>query len=775
MKALRLATGHEVRKTPPQVMDHTKLLYDIGELHNLVSGSASIEAFLQQIVGMVAGHLQADVCSIYVYDEESDRLVLKATHGLDPSAVDSVRLRLGEGLTGSALKDLKPLCVTEASKHPSYRHFAGIREEEFETFLAVPLRRGITRIGVLALQRRKKRRFTDSEIMACQAVASQLSTIIENAKFVMGLHMPRDEGAPPQSPEDLSFVRGQVAAEGYAYAPAYILDKELTLAAFARRSFEHTYNLAELAAAVAATEKQLDALEQQVEETLTDAASLIFATHLLLLKDQEFIGAVEQRVKDGQNPPQAIMHVAQHIIETLQASRNPFVREKVQDVEDLVVRLMANLVGEVEERSGYRHRIVIAPDLYPSDLLKLSSEQAAGIIVVSGGVTSHLAILARSLALPAVIADNADLLRVPDRTPILLDAETGNIYVKPSAEVVESFEARNRARDAVKAQHRDVKPETRSKDGTRIHLMANINLLSDLTLAREVHCEGVGLYRTEFPFIIRSTLPTEEEQYVGYRRLVEGIPGKPVTFRTLDIGGDKVLSYFKTRKEENPCLGMRSIRFSLCNREFFSQQIRAMLRAGVGADFRIMFPMISSLEEFLDAREVVYECIAALRKAGIPHHEKPAIGMMVELPSVVDLIEDFAPEVDFFSIGTNDFIQFMLGVDRTNEHVASFYLPHHPSVLRALAKVVRAVIRLDKEISVCGDMAHHTEYVPFLLGIGVRTLSLDAAYVPRVQDAIAHIDIAGARALAEAVLRESRTPRIARLLLGAGGAGFPPR
>jgi phosphotransferase system enzyme I (PtsP) len=743
-------------------MDHTKLLYDIGELNNLFAGSISVPAFLQQTVVMVAEHMGADVCSIYLYDEETHTLSLKATHGLDPSSVDKVSLCLGEGLTGTALKELRPICVTDAARHPGYRHFPGINEEAFQNFLAVPIRRGITRIGVLVLQREKRRRFRDEDVMACQAAASQLANVIENARFLLAIHAPRAEGPAPAVPEDLDLVRGHVACEGYACAPTCVVDRETTYDGLRRRRFSAAYDLPAFRRAVAATERQLEELQERVEETLTDAASLIFATHLLLLKDHEFTGAMAQRIENGENAPEAILRVTEHYHDVLRASRNPYVREKVQDVEDLVLRIMANLTGESEEFAGYGGRIVIARQLFPSDLLAMASERTSGVVLVSGGVTSHLSILARSLGIPMLITETRDLLEIPDGTRALLDGETGLLYVDPAPEVLAEFESRNDARDTTPA----VAAETRTKDGTPVHLMANINLARDLKLAVQSKCEGIGLYRTEFPFIIRKTLPTEEEQYVAYQRVVEALPGKPVTFRTLDIGGDKVLSFFHDPNEQNPCLGMRSIRFSLRHTEFFAQQIRAILRAGLGADLRIMFPMIGSVEDFIAARQVLHDCMDDLAENAVPHHDHPQIGMMVELPSVIACISAFAEEADFFAIGTNDLIQFILGVDRTNEHVARFYVPHHPSVLRALDTVVRAAGAAGRGVSVCGDMARETQYLPFLLGIGIRTLSLDARYVPRVQAAIARIDLADAQATAEAALRETRTAEIARLLLG---------
>jgi phosphotransferase system enzyme I (PtsP) len=294
--------------------------------------------------------------------------------------------------------------------------------------------------------------------------------------------------------------------------------------------------------------------------------------------------------------------------------------------------------------------------------------------------------------------------------------------------------------------------------------MANINLISDVSLAKEFLCEGVGLYRTEFPFIVRSDFPTEEEQYVAYRRLVTEMAGKPVTFRTLDIGGDKVLSYYPFPDEQNPSMGMRSIRFSLDNQPIFLQQIRAILRAGTDADLRVMFPMIASLDDFRRARAILRDAQSQLEKEKLAYNHSPKVGMMVELPCVIPVIEAMAKEADFFSIGTNDLIQFMLGVDRTNEKVEGYYLPHHPAILRAIRDVVVAAGRFERDVSICGDMAHEIAYLRLLVGMGVRILSVEPIYIPQIQRMLSEIDIEQARSLADQALTLGSVEDIEKLL-----------
>lgn len=745
-------------------MSNIELLCDISELNHLFRDSANVENLMQQTVDMVASHMKVDVCSIYTYDEDDKILMLKATRGLTIRSVGNVCMKLSEGLTGKALKELRTIRVAKASSHPDYKYFADTDEEMFEVFMAVPILRGITRIGVLVLQRKNKNPFTENDELTCKAVASQLANIIENARFLMAMHVPAEHKAQPADREEIKFIKGKPASKGFAHAQARIVDKHKRFAELLKRDYEQSYGVEDFENAVIATAGQLEQLQNQVEEKLSDAASLIFASHLMILKDNEFVGTMKKLIAEGNNAPDAVLRIAKEYIDVFTASEDDYFREKVQDVEDLTVRLVANLIGHVEEMVDYNNCIVIARELFPSDLLRMSSESVRGIILVSGGVTSHLSILARSLQIPMVIANQTELMTIKEHADVLIDAEIGNVYIDPTDEIVARFDERNKSYELILAQKPHVKPATFTRDGTEISLMANINLLSDITNAQDPFCRGVGLYRTEFPFIIRNDFPSEQEQYITYKRLVEGMAPKPVTFRTLDIGGDKVLSYYHHAREQNPGMGMRSIRFSLQNKDVFGKQIRAILRAGAGADIRIMFPMISSLEEYLEARELVYLCSQELKGRDIEHNQSPQIGMMIEIPSVLNLIDAFAKVVDFFSIGTNDFIQFMLGVDRTNENVESFYIPHHPAVLRGIDSIAKSAVREGKDVSICGDMAHQGEYIPFLLATGIRILSVDPAYLPEIQQIIQEIDLNVAEQTAQKILAETSVAGIGKLL-----------
>jgi phosphotransferase system, enzyme I, PtsP len=744
-------------------MEHTQLLCNISELNHLFRENISIEYLLERIVDLICSHMQTSVCSIYLYDQSNKRLTLRASHGLSPESINKVSLELGEGITGTALKEMRAISVHKASSDPRYKHFAGINEEQYDNFLAVPIHRGIERIGVIVLQREKKKKFTENDILACRAVSSQLANMIENVRFIMDIHEQHANTAAEAKPVD-KVIRGRSAAKGFAVSGLEIYDQDRDFKRYKKLSYDKNFSIKDFHDAITATAEQLKSLQKKVEQKLNDAAAMIFTSHLMILQDRAFTGEIETLISEGQNPPVAVITVAEKYINLFSQAENSFVREKVQDVEDLSVRIIKNIIREKEESLELRGKIVAARDLFPSELLRLSSEEVGGIILVSGGVTSHLSILARSLQVPMVIANDPAIMQVDEGTQVLLDADSGNIYFSPEEEVIREFERRNKERLEISAAGREVKPQTYTADGTRVTILANINLLSDLKQAREVKCEGIGLYRTEFPFIIRSDFPSEQEQYITYKRLIDGVGDKPVIFRTLDVGGDKVLSYYHDAKEMNPAIGLRSIRFSLQNIEVFEDQIKAILRAGSNGDIGIMFPMISSLEEFETARAIVEECKQQLKKRGEEHISNPKIGLMLELPSLVEIIDDVVRESDFISIGTNDFIQFMVGVDRTNEKVSEFYIQHHPAVMRALRRIVETANRHGKPVSMCGSMAGDQAFLPFLLGIGLRTLSISPSYIPEAQSVIEKIDISRAQKLADDVCRTPRIAEIAKLL-----------
>lgn len=734
-------------------MDHLNLLLNIGQLDWVFKGRSSIEKLLGNIVVMVARHMQADVCSIYIYDEAKGELVLRANTGFKPQVIGKIRLKAGEGIAGTVFEKNEPVCIADGFTHPNFRYFKGTEEERYKAFLSVPIFSVAAPIGVIMLQRQENNRFKNSDIKALQIVASQLATVLENVRIIISLQgaAPGESIRDKKELLDSVFLKGKAASRGYAYAKAALAIGTERFHEMAAQTFGKKYGLADLKKALAKTEKELETLQKLVEDKLSDAASMIFTSHLLILKDKSFLAAMTTPVQKGKNAPDAVIAAGQKYITLFAASPVPYMREKVHDIEDLVTRLIRNLAGKEARLPPVRHRIVIATNLYPSDLLKLSSEEVKGIVLLSGGVTSHVSILARSLQIPMVIVNDPVANTISDGDHILLDAEIGNIYINPDKGIIQEFKDRIDDQAAVKPPP-VMKPFTRTKDGVRIKLMANVNLLKDLELLSQLSCDGIGLYRSEFPFIIRKNFPTEEEQFFIYRKVVLGAPSKDVTFRTLDIGGDKIPAYWESSNTGNSFLGLRSIRFSLAHQDIFTQQIRAILRAGADCNLKIMFPMISSLEEFGQAKDIVMACIDELNRSDDVFNDHPRVGMMVEVPAVIEIIEEFARIVDFFSIGTNDLVQYMLAVDRTNEEVSEYYIPHHPAVLRAIKRVAVAAVACGKEVSVCGDMANNANYLQFLIGCGIRTLSMNPIYLAENQKIIGGIHVAKAETLTKRLL-----------------------
>lgn len=750
--------------------DNVDLICNIAELAGLFKRSSSLEDFLQTVVSIVAFHMRSAVCSVYLYDEDSRELVLTATQGLSPNSIGQVRLKIGEGLTGLALKELRPIREGRGSRNPNFKLIPGIREEQYQAFLAVPIVRGLDRVGVLVLQDPVENYFDENDTKALQAIAAQLAATIENAKLLITLHQMEGKqalGAPApartESPES-NFIRGTPASAGIAIGKVTVFGAERDHFEVVSTDASRAWTISDFHRSLAKTEQQLEALQLQMEERLADVASMIFSAHLLIVKDEKFSGAMLAQMNGGTPVEEAIAAVVNQYIHLFGSSSNPRLREKVQDVKDIGRRLVKNLQPGEETAGDYRGRVIVAGELMPSDILKLAAQKAEGLVLVSGGVTSHVAILARSLQLPMVIAEDRALFNLRPDALIALDGEQGNLYTNPSPDVLRSLRELADNRRAVEREEQLVGDRTETRDGVRVRLLCNINMLSEIPAARRLKAEGVGLYRSEFPFIVRSDFPSEEEQFRVYRKLIDGMAGRPVVFRTLDIGGDKMLSYFPRANESNPFLGLRAIRFSLRHRDIFARQLRALLRAGHDTELQIMFPLVSSVEDLADARAVVQSCIQELAAEGVPHNERPRLGAMIELPSAVEIAEELAQEADFLSIGGNDLVQYMLAVDRTNEHISDLYVAYHPAVLRALNRVAVAARRHDKPLSFCGEMAADPKLIPFLIGIGIRALSVEARQIPRVHQTVIGLSAEEASENARRILELGRVRDVAKAL-----------
>ncbi len=736
--------------------DNVEMICSIGELAGLFQKSQNLEDFLQTAVSVIAYHMNAAVCSIYMLEEPSNELVLRANQGLSEGSVGQIRMKSGEGLTGVALKELRPICEGHAARNPHFKYFPGTREERYESFLAVPILHGLRRVGVLVVQDTQPDYFNKNDINALRAIAAQLASTIENANLLISLRQARirQPGSESAGKAEGGFIKGQGASQGVACGRAALIHRGHDTFITVENGCHATaaYTAVQFEESLRRSEAQLDQLQQELEGRLMDFASLIFSAQLLILKDGHYSGRMRELIEQGTGVSEAIASVSNEYIKLFSTSANPRLQEKVQDVKDIGLRLIRNLQPDRTERSEHERQIIVGQDILPSDVLKYAATGAEGLVLIGGvGVTAHVAILARSLEMPVVVLSAEYAEAIPADAELIIDAGQGNVFVNPPDDVRLRYRPLCDLRGGADAGE-SVADQTETSDGVRVHLLANINLVSDLVLAHRFKAEGVGLYRSEFPFIIRTNFPSEEEQCPIYHRILTEMPGKSVVFRTLDIGGDKMLDYFPHRSEANPFLGLRALRFSLRYKDIFCQQLRALLRAGEGHELQIMFPLVASVDDFREARDLVQECIRQLAKEGIGHNPTPRLGVMVELPSVVEVIEELAREAQFISIGSNDLIQYLLAVDRTNDQIADLYQPAHPAVLRCVRRIVKAASAQDIPLSICGDMATAPALIPFLLGIGIRRLSMDPHAIPAVQRCVQGLNAESARVYAERLL-----------------------
>ncbi|WP_025322506.1 phosphoenolpyruvate--protein phosphotransferase [Deferrisoma camini] len=721
------------------------------DISRIVVSSHDLVETLNQITGLLRERLGVEVCSVYL-DEGGD-LVLRATRGLNPEAVGRIRMAPSEGLTGLAFETGEPVNEERADAHPRFKFFPGIGEERFRSYLGVPLIHRRRPIGVLAVQTTEARRFTPDEVRLLVTAASQVAPLIAQARL-LDAQARTEEPEPDLSPAP-AFLRGMAVSPGFARGRAYPLTEELGLEPPAEPAPEDPRaELDRLEAAVEASVSDVEGLRAQVTQALSPEEGAIFHAHLLILEDRSLRAKIRDRILAGSSAGQAVVAVAREYIGAFLRVEDPYLRERAADVRDVALRVLGHLSegrppGEPIRFS--RPTVVVAEDLTPSRFVQLLQPNLAGVVLAKGGRNSHTAILCRSAGIPAVMG-MGDLPHVEPGAETIVDGNAGVVYFEPPEPVVQEYarlEADAAAVESDLRAHLAEPPVTR--DGVRVRLLGNAALLSDVPRILEAGGEGVGLYRTEFPFLVRDRFPDEDEQVEIYRRILAALDGRVATLRTLDVGGDKSLPYLRLPREENPHLGWRSIRVSLEMDEPFRIQLRALLRAGLHGPLRIVFPMISTVEELARARAMLEDERARLARQGV---EVPAVavGIMVEVPSAVLCLDRLAPLADFFSVGTNDLVQYVLAVDRANPRVAHLYTPLHPAVLELLHRVAQVGRHEGKPVSVCGEMASRPLGAAALLALGIEDLSVSPGSLPRIRRLVQTVRSADLRALAPALL-----------------------
>lgn len=706
-----------------------------------VAAETSGEKQMELIVSAMQDAMHVDVCSLYV--NYQDTLVLVATQGLDPSAVGRVRLKIGEGLVGTTAKFRHPINVEDATTRPEYRYFPETSEENYHAFLSVPIIHLRRLVGVLVVEQEQSRKFTGGEEAFLITVASQLAMIIAQMDLdtLTDLDMSR-----------MFRVTGVKGAAGIGIGKVRIVEDSGLKKIPDKKNANINEELLAFRNALKKTQEQLAATELAMSSTVSHDIAAIFSAYRMLLEGADLINDIEENIKSGNWAPGAIRHVIHKFVNIFEDMEDPYLRARSEDIRSLGNKLYSNLHQVEIGPASTSNDVVLAGDLISITVIaKYRPEQLAGIICYGGSSLSHTAVLANALGIPAVMG-TGEVKGLSDGTLAIVDGHQAQIILNPVDTVVQEFAAlreKDRSLNDRLAHLRDVPAMT--LDQIRIHLYTNTGLLADISPGLARGAEGVGLYRSEIPFMVHDNFPTEDEQYANYRHILSSYRGKPVYIRTLDIGGDKPLPYLPF-EEENPALGWRGIRFTLDNSSILMSQVRAMLRASEGIDnLKILLPMVSRVDEIDTFKHLLDDALGQLQTEGC-RIIRPSVGIMLEVPGSISLLPFYAKRIDFVSIGSNDLSQYLLAVDRNNPRVSRMYDHLHPAVLQEVNRIVQEAKRYRLPVSLCGEMASDPMAVVLLVGMGIDVLSVSAFALPKIKWLIRTISYAKAKELLQEAL-----------------------
>lgn len=736
------------------------MLAELRRIVEKVSQASSFDAAMQLLVGEIRLTMQVDCCSVYQADSEKQQLLLRATDGLAQAAVGHARIHFDEGVVGLVARRQEPINLADVHHHPSFKYLPEAEEDSFRSFLGTPIIYRRQLIGVLVVQQSQIRSFSDAEEAFLVTLSAHLSAVLSQAEAFEATRPSPSPALPKDALKGIAGSPGIAMASGwYCEPPAELGELEL------ETTTQIDDELGLLEHAIGCTELDIQRISGRLGDDLPQDVLSIFQVYQGMLSDPGFEKALRLKVKQGYTAISALQLVRDEYLEQFAALNDNYLRERAVDLRDLCSRILRHLSEPQSLKIPERDFVLIATEITATMLGDLPRDKLKGIVSSQGATNSHAAILARALGIPAVLGVSLDLKLLSGRD-LIVDGHNGRLFVEPDFILrLEYRQLLRQERMLADQINKDLEEPACSLDGQQIELLINAGLSADADMAQHV-ADGVGLYRTEVPFLMQNRFPSETEQFQSYLKMLESYRDKPVCMRTLDIGGDKQLPYFPIH-EENPFLGWRGIRMTLDQPDIFLVQCRAMYRAALEhTNLSIMLPMISSLAEVEHARELMTrawnEVVEEL--PGDHNYRCPPTGVMIEVPSALLILPELAKRVDFWSVGTNDLTQYLLAVDRNNTRVSELYTTYHPAVIRALDYVFQQGLQYHIPVSVCGEMAGEPLGCLILLALGYTHLSMSSFNLARMKYLIRRINIAEIKQLRPALLA-SESPEQTQALL----------
>ncbi|MEQ8501686.1 MAG: phosphoenolpyruvate--protein phosphotransferase [Sneathiellaceae bacterium] len=707
------------------------------QLRTLMAGDSDGDARLNQIVRLIAGNMVAEVCSIYLL-QAGRELVLYATQGLNAAAIGTTRLQVGEGLIGDIAARGRPLALSDAQHHPKFARRPETGEEPFLSFLGVPLLRQGRIIGVLAIQNRTQRNYAEEEIETLETIAMVLAEFVGAGEVIPNDELARidAEATLPQRLEGRTLSEGLAIGRAVLHRPRPDLHRALAEDPERERERLNTA-MAEMRDAIGTMVSDLDARVGESRD--------ILEAYQMFAHDSGWLRKLHVAVDSGLTAEAAVQRVQIDMRHRMENLADPYLRDRLADLEDLANRLMRHLAGGGPLSGSVAlppDAIVFAEHLGPAELLDFDRANIKGIVLEHGSAMSHVAIVARALGVPVIGGCRNVTGRVEPNDPVIVDGDHGQVYVRPASDVLQAFQQNQKVRQqrrAIYEAQRDMAATT--QDGAEICLLMNAGLLVDMPHLAQIGAEGIGLYRTELEFMVRATFPRVEAQTELYSRILEAAESRPVVFRTLDVGGDKTLPYIGERDEANPAMGWRAVRIALDRPALLRTQVRALLIAAAGRDLSVMFPMITDVPEFRDAKAVLMSEQERLRRQGRGLPRRLEVGAMLEVPSLLYQLPALLQVVDFLSIGSNDLAQFLFAADRGNPLTGDRYDPVSPAFLKVLGQIAAAGQAAGIPVTLCGEMAGRPVDAMAAIGVGVRRLSMTAGSVGPVKAMIRSLQL----------------------------------